>query len=629
MDFSLIQEPGPGTNILRYVGDFIRITLTLSEKVKGSAYLRTNLFHPEKRREEIIDRAEQNIPRKYQEWGDFPMSLTDEKTYSIELPLCAVGYFEAKTFFLPDGTNEPSWPPGENLNIKVEPAESVIGNSIYCAFVRLFINNEKLTSIQSNIEQTAQEHKNVNIIPETGRFRNLIHKLNFIINELGFDNIMLLPIHPVPTTYARMGILGSPYAVLDFFNVDPALAEFDKETTPLYQFSELIDAIHARHARIFIDIPINHTGWASQLQIHHPEFFKKNKEGKFISPGAWGVTWSDLSELDYSTTELWQYIADIFLFWCHKGVDGFRCDAGYMIPPEAWNYIIAKVRQEYPSTIFLLEGLGGKVETTKKLITKCNLNWAYSEMFQNYNQDEMDWYLDQYIRLSLDKGPLVNFSETHDNNRLASVSKAFSRLRNGITALLSDTGTFAITCGVEWYATEKIDVHKLTSMNWGSPENQIDFIKRLNHILKIHPCYTSGTQIRKMHTSYSNSIAYLRSTQNSPDKLAVIANLANSENIVYLNKDMTESFKYTSPDLISGKNITLHEESNSIRIDLSAYQVIALSNNEKYLQLLSEKSSHEYSKLIKSERTLKEQLMRLFKYDQKNLNEDQLDKKIG
>ena len=74
-----------------------------------------------------------------------------------------------------------------------------------------------------------------------------------------------------------MGRYGSPFASLNLFDIDSSLAVFDKKTTPMDQFKELVDAIHYRNALIFLDIPINHTGWASTLQNHHPNWFLKNE----------------------------------------------------------------------------------------------------------------------------------------------------------------------------------------------------------------------------------------------------------------------------------------------------------------------------------------------------------------
>ncbi|MBS3774752.1 MAG: glycogen debranching enzyme N-terminal domain-containing protein [Bacteroidales bacterium] len=617
MNERLHQCPSPGMNLIFREGDFLNITLSVPVDLAGKAYLRTNLYNPYLKRKELIARAEQEVPRRFQEWGDFPMAAEAENSYSIEVPLISIGFFEAKAFFITENHTEPLWPEGNNLYIKVEPALSVISNSIYCAFVRLFVGEDAVSSINENLKSIESiEDKKVSVIPESGKFRDLKKEIDFIVDDLGFDILMLLPVHPVPTTYARMGLLGSPYAALDFMNVDPALAEFDKETTPMEQFSELVDKVHAKHARVFMDIPVNHTGWASQLQVHHPEFFLKDQEGRFVSPGAWGVTWSDLSGLDYSRKDLWEYMAHVFLFWCRKGVDGFRCDAGYMVPEQAWEYITAKVRNEFPSTIFLLEGLGGKVSTTERLLTTCNLNWAYSEMFQNYDQDQMEWYIGEFMRISPAKGPMVNFSETHDNNRLASVSKAFSRLRNGLTALLSDTGTFAITCGVEWYADEKIDVHRLTSLNWGNEDNQVDFLKRLNNILKSHPTFRQAFQLTKMHISHKNSIAYLRHSEHISQKLAVIANLSAEDNEVYLRKELAEPFMTNHQDLLSGEDVVFEESHEAYRVPLKPYQIVALADEEAYFPRVTDLRINRIVTDTKAERMLRVQIMQLFQdYD--------------
>ena len=269
------------------------------------------------------------------------------------------------------------------------------------------------------------------------------------------------------TTYARFGRFGSPYASLDLTAIDPALVEFDKRTTGVDQFCELTRAAHGFGARVFIDIVINHTGWGSALQENHPEFFLRNADGTFASPGAWGTTWEDLVELEQDDVALWDQIADALLIWCRRGVDGFRCDAGYKIPVPAWQYIIARVQEEFPETIFLLEGLGGSWEATEALLTDGGMQWAYSELFQNYSGRQVADYLDYANRQSARVGTYVHYSETHDNNRLAARGRAWALLRNRLCALTSASGGFGFTCGVEWLAAERILVHGCTGIELG------------------------------------------------------------------------------------------------------------------------------------------------------------------
>ena len=63
-------------------------------------------------------------------------------------------------------------------------------------------------------------------------------------------------------------------------------------------------------------------------------------------------------------------------------------------PTPAWQYIVARVQEEFPETIFLLEGLGGSWEATEILLTEGGMHWAYSELFQNYSGHDVAWYLD-------------------------------------------------------------------------------------------------------------------------------------------------------------------------------------------------------------------------------------------
>jgi hypothetical protein len=61
---------------------------------------------------------------------------------------------------------------------------------------------------------------------------------------------------------------------------------------------------------------------------------------------------------------------------------------------------------------------------------------------------------------------MIHFAETHDNNRLAERSNTFARMRTALCALCSVNGAFGFANGVEWFATEKIDVHDAPSLSW-------------------------------------------------------------------------------------------------------------------------------------------------------------------
>lgn len=546
---SLSQTPAPGARLLHCAGDALDVVLSVAGNSRqGRAFVRTTI--PAARFGNGANNAS--------EWRDVEMTPDKRAVrWEVRIPLPCVGTFAFKAYFLPDGEDEPQWPEGNNATVKVAPAVTARSNSIYTAFVRQFSKDDGSAAARFTQEAHAFDTAHWTAIPPSGTFRELARRLDHIIGDLGFHIIQLLPVHPVPTTYARMGRFGSPFASTDFFSVDPALAEFDESATPLDQFVELADSIHARNARLFLDLPANHTGWASTFQCHHPEWFRREQDGRFHSPGAWGVTWADLVELDYSRPEVAEAMADVFLFWCEHGADGFRCDAGYKVPATVWKHIIDSVRKVYPNTVFMLEGLGGELSVTDALLSQCGMDWAYSEIFQQYDRGGLEWYLSGAIQRSEEFGPLVNFAETHDNNRLAAHGECHAMMRTALSALLSQQGCFGITAGVEWFCADKIDVHGAAPLNWGAKRNQVQFISRLNAILDTVPSFFAGAKLRLVTRGGANAIAALRSREDAPA----------SDCLVAVNLDTTSPAAVEWPadrfsgeviwDLLTGKTITL------------------------------------------------------------------------
>jgi len=578
------QLPAPGTHLVACRGDVLEFSLAVPAKRAGRAWLRTNIGNGKRRRDEIIRHVDDGEPILASDWHDMPMHETETGRFSLSVHLLEVGRFEAKAFFLRGkGGKVPVWPEGGNVVIKVGPAEYSSSNMIYTAFVRQFGPNKTLEVAPERHEDDIRklEDHGYEVIPRSGTFRQLGGELDFIIGKLGFRILQLLPIHPVPTTYARMGRFGSPFAALDFTDVNPALADFDRKSTPMEQFLELVDAVHARGARIFLDMPINHTGWASHLQIDRPEWFARGPDREFESPGTWDVEWEDASKLDYSHRGLWQHMARVFLFWCRRGADGFRCDAGHMIPCAVWEYIVARVRDEYPDTVFLLEGWGGGAKPEQKLLDKANLDWAYSELFYKVDRSQVEAYLPGAVHLSGARGLLVNFAETHDIPRLAERSPAYARMRTALSALCSVNGGFGITNGVEWFAREKIDVHSASALNWGNEDNQVDLIARLNAILDSHPCFQQGARLRLIHAGDAEAVALLRTATSGKGDVLVLANLKETGpcTVCWREEDYDPGTDQLI-DLLSGREVRIKTADELASCLLSPGEVVCLAETD-------------------------------------------------
>ena len=524
-----IMSPAPGERCLRFVGDRVRFTLRDGNGAaagKGwQGLLRTNLGRAEALRREILQAHTEGMPLGGESWRDLPMT-PDKEGWSLEIPLVEVGYFKAKAYLL-DPRGWQHWPQGPDVGLSIHPNDYRTANTIYCAFPRMFgAGRSNSCAKDVSLEQKIKDldDKGYTVIPPSGKLRELTRLLPQIVNTLGCRIVHLLPVNPTPTTYARFGRYGSPYAALDLTAIDPALVVFDKHTTGVDQFRELTYASHLLGARVFLDIVINHTGWGSTLQENRPEWFLREGDGRFVSPGAWGVTWEDLIELRHVNVELWDQLAEMLLIWCRRGVDGFRCDAGYKVPVAAWQYIVARVQQEYPDTLFLLEGLGGAWEATEALLTEGGMQWAYSELFQNYSGGQVAGYLDHSLKQSRRVGVLVHYSETHDNDRLAAKSPAWSLMRNRLCGLASVSGGFGFTCGVEWLATEKIQVHGCSSLAWDNPKNLVPELGQLNRLLATHPCFFDGADLTRLSREGSSVYALRRLSQEGKDRSLVLIN---------------------------------------------------------------------------------------------------------
>jgi len=546
------MTPAPGEHMLRFVGDRVRFSLAALPK-GWRGFLRTTLGRGKVLRQEIVYAHKVHRKLANAPWRDIPMEEVAGE-WRRELCLVEPGFFNAKAYAL-DPQGRQHWPEGPDVGISIHPDRYRSANTIYCAFTRMFgpTRNAAHTAFEPAFDEsvTDLDAAGFTVIPPSGKLRDLIGALPHIFDTLGCRILHLLPVNPTPTTYARFGRFGSPYAALKLTGIDPALVEFDKKTTGVDQFRELTYAVHQRGGRVFLDIVANHTGWSSLEHEMHPEWFLRDEEDdEFVSPGAWGVTWEDLVELDHRNPALWEYLAEVFLTWCARGVDGFRCDAGYKIPPRAWRYITARVIEEFPETVFLLEGLGGSWEATEKLLTDGGMQWAYSELFQNYSGEQVSKYLDYCLRQCERLGVYVHYSETHDNERLASKGKEWSLLRNRLCGLASVNGAFGFTCGVEWLAPERVNVHSSRGLAWGNAENIVPELKALNDLVANHPCFLDGAKLARLSPADSPVLALSRESAESVDKVLVLVNTDEKEPHPFIMPAGPPTF-----DLLSGKRV--------------------------------------------------------------------------
>ncbi len=179
---------------------------------------------------------------------------------------------------------------------------------------------------------------------EEGTFEGVRRELDRI-KSLGVDIIWLMPIHPIGEV-ARKGSLGSPYAIKDYREVNPEFGTIE-------DFRRLVDDIHSKGMKCIIDVVYNHTSPDSYLSKAHPQWFYHKPDGSF---GNRVGDWTDIIDLDYSNTDLWDYQIETLRMWAEI-VDGFRCDVASLVPLDFWLKARAEVEKVREDCIWLSESV--------------------------------------------------------------------------------------------------------------------------------------------------------------------------------------------------------------------------------------------------------------------------------
>lgn len=163
------------------------------------------------------------------------------------------------------------------------------------------------------------------------------------IAALHVDIVWLMPVHEIGVVN-RKGVLGSPYAVRDYYSVSSELGTLEDLRT-------FVDRAHELGLHVILDWVANHTSWDSVLLEEHPEYFPRDADGELIPTPWWD--WDDIVDLDYDQPGVADYMADAMEYWVREAdVDGFRCDVAGLVPTYFWVRVREQLERIKP--VFLL-----------------------------------------------------------------------------------------------------------------------------------------------------------------------------------------------------------------------------------------------------------------------------------
>lgn len=298
---------------------------------------------------------------------------------------------------------------------------------VYQLFVRHFSNFRENGNEWGSVKENG-----------CGKFNHITDAALHEIARMGFTHIWFTGVlrHATQTDYPDLpsqpqcivkGKAGSPYSVIDYFDVCPDLAEdpsrrmeeyedllkrctllglipmmdfvpnhvsraYCSEVCPEKNFG-LHDntSVFAARDNSFYYLSPNATGGGPPLRLPDGLFEPEKNIGKVTGNNAatWEPSrndWYETVKLNYGwdytigeegmhslpgwlsrrceTPRTWQIMDDILAFWQDRGVGGFRCDMAQMVPAQFWKWAIARARVRNSSVVFLAEAYNDHMRTT-------------------------------------------------------------------------------------------------------------------------------------------------------------------------------------------------------------------------------------------------------------------------
>lgn len=347
--------------------------------------------------------------------------------------------------------------------------------AIYQIMTRLYGNTNTTRRKNGTIEENG-----------CGKLNDINRAALKSIASLGFTHVWYTGVirHASTTNYPFMsrrananvvkGKAGSPYAICDYYDIDPDLAE--DVNSRMDEFKRLVERTHETGLKVLIDFVPNHVArnYYSDCEPNRPMFggsdctdcrFAQNNNFYYIvgqsfrapetnldveyteipakasGNDAFTATptktdWYETVKLNYGVDyvdgskhfspipDTWFKMRDILMYWASMGIDGFRVDMAEMVPVEFWRWVIGQVNMRYPSMLFIAE----TYDMTKyREYIEAGFNLLYDKV--NFYDTVRDVVMGRKPAIELThiwrrtEGLVPNmlyFLENHDEQRLAS-----------------------------------------------------------------------------------------------------------------------------------------------------------------------------------------------------------------
>lgn len=459
---------------------------------------------------------------------------------------------------------------------------------IYQIFSRLYTNSQGNNVPNGTIEQNG-----------CGKMNHFTENVLKAIKKSGYTHIWFTGIiaHASKTDYSGYGIpvshkstvkgqAGSPYAIRDYYDIDPDLAE--NVENRMLEFESLVERVHKCKLKFIIDFVPNHVAreYKSVAKPDNTEdlgeaditshCFSSNNNFYYIQSALGGeIDWQDYKEeparatgndrfsaypticdwyetvklnygVDYQGNNIrhfnpvpstWIKMTQILQYWADKKIDGFRCDMAEMVPVEFWTYAISAVKKLHKSIIFIAEVYNPGLYSS--YIGQGGFDYLYDKVgmydtlrriscgIESANAITRCWQ-----NIGTNGSHMLHFMENHDEQRIASDFFAGDPV-SGIAPMI--VSACIDTCPVMVYAGQELGERGMDSEGFSGCDGRtsifdywcVDTLKRW---------YNNGLPSGKQLTAKEEDLRTIYST---------LMNIASKEKAI--SKGLFFDLQYVNP----------------------------------------------------------------------------------
>ena len=374
-----------------------------------------------------------------------------------------------------------------------------------------------------------------------GTFRDVIGRLP-AIRAMGFDVLYFPPIHPIGRAFrkGRNNTLtpgehdpGSPYAI---GSAEGGHTAIHPELGTIEDFRALRDAAREHGLELALDFAIQCSPdhpWLSE----HPEWFDWRPDGSLRyaenPPKKYHVIVNVVFYEEGAIPSLWQALCDVVLYWAGEGVRTFRVDNPHTKPFPFWEWMIARVRSEYPDALFLSEAFTRPRPMYR--LAKLGFSQSYTYFTWRHSKQEFIDYLTE-----LTQGPPKDFFRPNFFVNTPDINPYFLQQsgRSGflIRAALATTlsGLWGMYSGFELCEAVPIpgkeeyldsEKYEIKPRDWNAPGNIVAEIAQLNAIRREQPALQSHLGIRFLRADNEQVLFFEKSAPGGRNRVLVAISL--------------------------------------------------------------------------------------------------------